>query len=175
MEAIPSGIAPYFEISPQEDPVPFLEVLAAAGGRAKLRTGGVTADLIPGADEVARFLEACARAGVPFKATAGLHHPFRSRRRLTYAPDSPEAVMHGFLNVFLAAALAAEGVPAGELADLLREEDPAAFRFGAEGAAWRGRSIARARLEAVRRELAVGFGSCSFEEPRQDLAEAKLL
>lgn len=175
MGSIPAGITPYFEFPPDADPAPFLDVLAATGGRAKLRTGGVTPDLIPDVAAVAGFLEACARAKVPFKATAGLHHPLRSLRRLTYAPDSPVAVMHGFLNVFLAAALAAEGAEAGELAALLGEKDAGAFRFGADGVAWRQRRISRARLEAVRREFAVGFGSCSFEEPRQDLEEAKLL
>lgn len=175
MEIIPAGITPYFEIPPKQDPAPFLEILSATGGRAKLRTGGVTSDLIPDPAEVARFLAACALAKVPFKATAGLHHPFRSRRRLTYAPDGPVAVMHGFLNVFLAAALAAEGAEAAELAGLIREEDPGTLHFGEEGAAWRDRRIPLARLEEVRRGFAVGFGSCSFEEPRQDLAEAKLL
>jgi len=35
--------------------------------------------------------------GVPFKATAGLHHPLRCIHPLTHEPNSPAAAMHGFL------------------------------------------------------------------------------
>ena len=70
---------------------------------AKIRTGGVSADAIPSAAQVAEFLAACAEAKVPFKATAGLHHPLRSVQKLTYEPGSASALMHGFINVFVAA------------------------------------------------------------------------
>ncbi len=76
------------------------------GAFAKLRTGGLTPDAIPSTAHVADFLTRAAAGRVPFKATAGLHHPLRSMRPLTYAADAPCATMHGFLNVFTAAALA---------------------------------------------------------------------
>jgi hypothetical protein len=172
MEAlIPAGVTAYFEL-PLREPGPFLAALAEGGGRAKLRTGGVTPDRIPAAADVARFLAACARAKVPFKATAGLHHPLRSLRNLTYAPDSPQAVMHGFLNVFLAAAFAAQGMDVAGLAALLGEESPAAFAFTAREIRWREHRLNADRLREARRGFAIAFGSCSFEEPRQDLAEA---
>jgi hypothetical protein len=164
----------YVEIPLGVDPAPLLAAVAAAGGRAKVRTGGVTPSAIPPAAPVARFLAACARAGVPFKATAGLHHPVRSLRRLTSEPDGPEAVMHGFLNVFLAAAFARQGLDEASLAALLEETDPAAFAFDGGGAGWRGRRLAAAELAASRRDFALAFGSCSFEEPRADLKEMRL-
>ena len=65
--------------------------------------------------QLLRFLRACTEAGVPFKATAGLHHPLRAEYRLTYAPDSPRGTMFGFLNVFLAAAFLRPGCGRGRL------------------------------------------------------------
>jgi hypothetical protein len=167
----PAGVAAYFEI-PLREPGPFLAALSAGNGRAKFRTGGVTPEMIPAPADLARALAACAAARVPFKATAGLHHPFRSFRPLTYAPDAPQAIMHGFVNVFLAAAFAAQGMDVATLAALLAEESPAAFAFGPHAAAWRGHNLKAERLRETRRDFALAFGSCSFEEPRQDLEEA---
>lgn len=167
----PAGVAAFFEI-PLREPGPFLAALAEGGGRAKFRTGGVTPETIPAPADLARGLAACAAARVPFKATAGLHHPFRSVRPLTYAPDSPQALMHGFVNVFLAAAFAAQGMDVATLAALIAEESPAAFAFGPHGAAWRGHTLKAARLREARRDFALAFGSCSFDEPRQDLEAA---
>lgn len=169
LEAVaPAGVTAYFEI-PVREPGPFLAALARGGGRAKLRTGGLIPEAIPPAADVARFLAACAAARVPFKATAGLHHPLRSPRPLTYSPDAPRAVMHGFLNLFLAAAFAREGLDVAALTALLNEESPAAFAFADGQASWRGRDLHIGRLRETRRDFALAFGSCSFEEPRQDL------
>ena len=46
--------------------------LAERGLRAKVRCGGAE---VPSRAELGRFLRVCRDAGVPFKATAGLHHP----------------------------------------------------------------------------------------------------
>ncbi|HEX3582953.1 MAG TPA: hypothetical protein VH087_14390, partial [Thermoanaerobaculia bacterium] len=78
--------------------------LAKHGLSAKIRTGGVTPDAIPHPDRIATFIRVCAMNAVPFKATAGLHHPLRCVRALTYEPNAPRATMHGFVNVFMAAA-----------------------------------------------------------------------
>lgn len=179
MRDLPDRVTPYFEIPLGIDPGPLLAAIAKAGARAKIRTGGVTPPAIPAPEAVARFLLAAARARVPFKATAGLHHPVRSSRKLTYAPDSPEAVTHGFLNVFLAAAFAAEAadgaapwVNEAALTAVLQEENPAAFRFASGGVTWQGRSLQASRLQDFRKDFALSFGSCSFEEPRDELSRA---
>ena len=83
-----------------------IAAMAGTGAHAKIRTGGVTPEAFPQATSVARFIHACAMADVGFKATAGLHHPVRGEFNLTYEPACPRGVMYGFLNVFMAAALA---------------------------------------------------------------------
>ena len=89
-----------------EVPVAELDTVGQGGCFAKVRTGGVKPDAIPSVASLATFIRACADRRLAFKATAGLHHPVRAEHPLTYAPDAPRAVMHGFLNVFLAAAFA---------------------------------------------------------------------
>jgi hypothetical protein len=137
MAEIPASLTPYFEIPIQDDPALLISALARTGGRAKVRTGGVTSDSFPSPSTLARFIAACARAGVPFKATAGLHHPVRSARRLTHEPESARAVMHGFVNVFLAAAFSLIGMDPETLTRLLQEEALQAFSFRDEEASWR--------------------------------------
>src|ERR1039458_1007223 len=55
------------------------------GGFVKVRTGGLTPEAIPESEAVADFLCRAAARRLPFKATAGLHHPIRSLHPLTYA------------------------------------------------------------------------------------------
>jgi hypothetical protein len=150
--------------------------LAEIGGAyAKVRTGGVTPEAIPSSAELAAFLCAAATRRIPFKATAGLHHAVRSLRALTYESDSPRAPMHGFLNVFCAAALAYHGVTQELVAGLLEETDPAALEFGEDAFAWKGHRLSTSQIHSARCEFAHGFGSCSFEEPIADLRELGLL
>ncbi len=145
------------------------------GAFAKLRTGGLTPDAIPGSAAIAGLLEEVASRRMPFKATAGLHHPFRSPRPLTYAADSPRAVMHGFVNVFVAAAFAWHGVERGSLVELLEETEPRSFQFDDAGLRWRDRRLTTSQIRATRTGFAHSFGSCSFEEPLADLREVGLL
>lgn len=140
-------------------------------GFAKMRTGGLTPDAIPSSEEVATFLNRAASRRLPFKATAGLHHPIRSERALSYAADSPRAVMHGFVNVFVAAAFAWCGAEETMLADVLNETEPSAFDFGENEMLWRGQRLFTAQISESRHDFAHSFGSCSFEEPVADLRE----
>jgi hypothetical protein len=142
--------------------------LARLGLRAKIRTGGVTPEAFPPIGDVARFLRECKAAGVGFKATAGLHHPLRCVKALTYEPGAPTGTMHGFLNVFLAAALL------DDAEDVLAESDPRAFVFTDGGVRWRDRFVSTDELRLTR-QFATSFGSCSFEEPIGDLRELGLL
>jgi hypothetical protein len=136
---------------------------------AKIRTGGLTVDAIPQAEALADFLCEAAARRIAFKATAGLHHPIRSLRPLTYAPDSPCATMHGFVNVFVAAAFAWQRGERAMVLDILNDQDPRWFQFLDGELRWRGRGVGTLEIEAARRDFAHSFGSCSFEEPVADL------
>ena len=173
--ALPRWLQAYFEIPVARDPAPLVAAIARAGARAKVRTGGVTPEVFPAAADLARFLGACVKAGVPFKATAGLHHPLRAEYRLTYRPDSPRGTMYGFLNVLLAAAFLREGMEEGDVVRLLEERDPGSIRVGAGGVEWRGRRLEAGALQRAREEGMVAFGSCSFTEPVEELKALDLV
>ena len=98
-----------------------------SGAFAKVRTGGLTPDAIPAPAAIADFLRRAARRRLPFKATAGLHHPIRGLRTMTYAADSPRAVMHGFLNVFIAASFAWHDADRDLLTAILSRGRPTGF------------------------------------------------
>jgi|HubBroStandDraft_5_1064220.scaffolds.fasta_scaffold07354_3 hypothetical protein len=168
---LPPGLVAYFEVSD----LALISVVRRKGGRAKLRTGGVTPDAFPSAEFVAGFLETCAQTGTTFKATAGLHHPLRSYRPLTYSADAPSGWMFGFLNVFVAAMFARKGVPAVELASMLVAESAHEIRFAAGQIEWRGHTATEREITTARRDFAISFGSCSFEEPVEDLKSLGLL
>ena len=135
----------------------------------KLRTGGVTADAFPTSPQIARALVTAANARVPIKFTAGLHHPIRQFR------DEVKTKMHGFLNVLGAAVLAAEHQwDEQQTSKMLEDENAASFSSSDDLFAWREWKIATDQIKA-RRKLIISFGSCSFDEPREDLRALKLL
>ncbi len=169
--AVPRWATAYVEVPLDPDPAPLVAAIARGGGRAKARTGGVTPDAFPEPAALLRFLRAVTAAGVPFKVTAGLHHPLRAEYRLTYAPDGPRGTMYGFLNVFLTAAFLRAGLPDAEAVKLLEERSAGAFRFTADAIEWRGRRVDRATIAATRAQGIGGFGSCSFTEPVGELRE----
>jgi hypothetical protein len=167
-EAAIAAHATFVEVPWDVDHVELAAAARAHGVALKLRTGGVTADAFPEADVVARFMSTCVAGGVPFKLTAGLHHPLRGEHPLTYEPGCARGTMHGFLNVLAAAALLAAGHHVDAMLPLLEERDAAELTFGDEGLAWRGHE---ARLTAAHtaRRLLRSFGSCSFDEPVEQL------
>ena len=122
--------------------------LSARRLRAKVRCGGAE---VPTAAALGRFLATCREAGVPFKATAGLHHPLATSER------------HGFLNVIAACAFEDDDALTGGV-----ELDADALR-------WNGREADAHALARVRREQLVAVGSCSFFEPVADLQELGVL
>jgi hypothetical protein len=138
-----------------------LEALAGTPYRAKFRTGGVRAELYPSEDELAAAVLAAVRAGVAFKATAGLHHAVRN--------TDPETgfEQHGFLNLLLAADAAAAGAGQTDLVQLLAERDGA--RVAAQVDA-----LGVERTAAARR-LFTSFGTCSITDPLRDLIRLGLL
>ena len=107
----PLDVETYFELVFDEgwrDSVPAaIGAVAAVGGRVKLRCGGA---LVPSIEQVGLVVACCRDAGVPFKATAGLHHPVRRGDE------------HGFLNL-----LAAATAPLDRIGEVLAEEDGSAL------------------------------------------------
>jgi hypothetical protein len=166
---VPPTLERYVEIPVDGDVAALVGAIGEGGGYAKVRTGGVTADAFPAPSRLVAFLRACLANGVPFKATAGLHHPLRAEYRLTYAPDSPQGTMFGFVNVMLATAFLAQGMSDADAARLLDERDPAAIVLGDDLVEWRGHRIAIAAIESTRRSAMRSFGSCSFREPVDEL------
>lgn len=153
---------------------------------AKIRTGGVEADQFPTIEQVAGWIARCAAEGVPFKATAGLHHPFR------HYSDAVGTRMHGFVNLFLAATLAhrdrnqAADNHSGELPrptwlqtealqGLLADESAGSFSAEPGTLGWRDARVTVEEIRRARASLAISFGSCSFTDPIADLQAAGLL
>jgi len=135
----------------------------------KFRTGGVTADAFPTSQQIAKALVRPATHQVPIKFTAGLHHPMRQYR------DEVHTKMHGFLNVLGAAVLAAEHKwNAPQTAAMLEDENAESFSFDDEFFAWHEWKIDIKRLKD-RRKFITSFGSCSFDEPREDLRALNFL
>lgn len=135
----------------------------------KLRTGGVTADVFPSSVQIARAILASTKHHVPMKFTAGLHHPVRQFR------DEVKTEMHGFLNVLGAGVLSAEHHwDEAQTVDMLEDQRPQSFEFHDTVFAWRDWEITLDRIKA-RRKFVTSFGSCSFNEPREDLQALKFL
>jgi hypothetical protein len=171
---VPKFFQTYFEIPLDRDPGPFVEVASRAQVGVKARTGGVTTSAFPDVEELARFMESVVRARVPFKVTAGLHHVVAGDYPLTYAPTSACTSMFGFLNVFVAAALLNAGGSREDAVAVLNERSLSAFEFHDRCLHWGDR---KAELDMVRdtRNLLRAFGSCSFNEPVEELSAAGLL
>lgn len=173
MDELPEELYPFFEFPLTVDCRGMVAALAGSPAAAKIRTGGVVGNAFPTIDEVAAFLHACHAADVPFKATAGLHHPVRGSHRLTYDKDSASCTMHGFLNIFVAAAAVRLKVADPAVTrQLLAAEDPADFRFAEEVMGWKNELFSNVDVARVRESFALSFGSCSFDEPFEDLLAA---
>lgn len=133
-----------------EGPVERLAGVRSAGHLAKIRAGGVDEELIPSVTALKDFVDRCIALDLPFKATAGLHHPIRGSYPLTYEASAPVATMHGFLNLMLYVVTQRE--------EILFETEPSKLRLDAPPE----------QIEKARR-LFRSFGSCSFEEPVEEL------
>ncbi|CAN5515373.1 hypothetical protein BH10ACI1_BH10ACI1_12130 [soil metagenome] len=176
VNALPEYLTAYFEIPNNERLADLVATLAFTGQRAKLRTGGVTPDAFPKPNEIIRFVRTCLAANVPFKATAGLHHPLRCFKPLTYAANAPQGTMHGFLNMFLATGFARESYKTLLLEEILEDEFEEGFVFDAQGVTWRNDYfLSIAQIARLRETGIISFGSCSFDEPITDLQKIGLL
>ncbi len=165
LDLLPDDLFPFVELPLTEDVRGMLTVLSGSEAAAKIRTGGVTADLYPGAARVASFLVQAAAAGVPFKATAGMHHP------LPNVHPTLGVQQLGFLNVFLAAA-AAMSAPhdVDDLAQMLQVDAPEAMTWNDEMARIGDVEVHTDDIEEARLAFGISYGSCSVDEPWEDLA-----
>ncbi|MDX3639928.1 hypothetical protein [Streptomyces sp. MB09-02B] len=152
-----TGLTVYVEVPRDARREALLGALAGTPCLAKFRTGGVRADLYPDERELAAAVLAATRAGVAFKATAGLHHALRN--------TDPETgfEQHGFLNLLVATGAALQGAEAATVAELLSDRDG-------------DRVAARVRALSPRvRDLFRSFGTCSVAEPALETAGLGLL
>lgn len=151
----------FVEVPRDERRAHIIAGLAARGRYAKLRTGGVTAGLYPDPAELAETVKAVVAAGVPFKATVGLHHAVRNTD-----PDTGFD-QHGFLNLLLAVDDAPTAGSVADLAATLADRDAIAVsRRVAEMDAERV-SAARARF--------LSFGTCSITDPLTEMVDLGLV
>jgi len=148
-------------------------VLAEAGAAvprtvgAKVRCGGLELRAFPTVEELAAFVAGAQTANVPWKATAGLHHPLRGKHGAF--------MMHGFLNLFVAAIALHAGLIANDrVAQIIGEHEARAFSIDGAHVAWREVRIDAAAVAAAR-DHATSYGSCSFSEPVIDLVRAGFL
>jgi hypothetical protein len=168
--AVPVTLERFVEVPLDTTRDTWLDAIAAAGCSTKVRTGGLTEDRFPSSDALAAVVGACAARDLPLKATAGLHHAVRNAYRLTYEPGSPSGVMHGFVNLLVAALIVR--TRAGNDADARRAldtRDAERFTIDDSALAWEGHSFTAAACADTRAHLLRSVGSCSFEEPVADL------
>ena len=175
LDTVPEQLAIAVEVpvltAPGGDVRGYVAALAGTGAAAKIRCGGVTQDAFPSVRQIAEFLVACRTAAVPFKATAGLHHALPGEYRLTYDDDPPRGHMHGFVNVFVAAILVgARAIDADQAEAILAERDAASFVLSDDAVGWKDHAVPLATAVEQRSRFALSYGSCSFDEPTEELA-----
>lgn len=170
--SVPVHAEVYVEVASAEDPSATISAIAAAGLRAKIRTGGTQSAAIPKPAHVIRFIASCIEKRVPFKATAGLHHAVRGAHTLTYEANSEKATMHGFLNILLATAWLADGGDTGTATEMLEEGSLKNFHIDAGQIRWWDWVGTATRLQQMRNGAMVSFGSCSFTEPVEEMLTA---
>ena len=163
--------------------LPIIELLAKTDNAGmKLRCGGITKEAFPSVEQVAAMIQTCAIKKIPLKFTAGLHHPIR------HFADEYDEYMHGFINTFTASIFASTfPIPKTDqekfrmfilLSHMIDDQTPENFSFEEEKIIWQVRDDRETTFELTsenitnaRKENAISYGSCSFEEPIDDLTE----
>lgn len=151
---LPPGTAGVLEVRRGPGLAAALDTVAASPYRVKYRTGGLEAAAFPPPAELAAFLTGCAERGLPFKCTAGLHHAVR------HTDPATGFTHHGFLNILAATEAAARG-----------DADRAAALIESTS----GPELAAAVAGSADRGLFTAYGTCSIDEPLDDLAALGLL
>jgi hypothetical protein len=142
LDAIPAAAEVYVEVRLDDELETQLEAIERRGLRAKVRCSGAPARL-------GWFMLECRARGIAYKATAGLHHAFRTNGE------------YGFLNLLAAAVFLDE--------DALYDDDRERFEIRPEGFRWGSRIAEPNEIVAARRLRLRSIGSCSFFEPVEEL------
>jgi hypothetical protein len=145
-----------------------LRVVARHQLRAKVRTGGLAPDAFPPPASLVAFIESARDVGVPFKATAGLHHAMRGAYPLSDEIGAQSATMHGFVNLMLATATIGERFATTTAAALLTRTDHSALVFDDERVRWGDVELSIDAIGRMREAQCVSFGACSFREPADE-------
>ena len=145
-----------------------LRVVARHQLRAKVRTGGLAPGAFPAPASLVAFIESARDMGVPFKATAGLHHAMRGAYPLSDEIGAQSATMHGFVNLMLATAAVGARLPTAIAAALLTRTDHAALVFDDDRVRWGDVELSTNAIGRMREAQCVSFGSCSFREPADE-------
>lgn len=136
----------------------------------KLRTGGTEPSAFPSAELIAFAIITCCEFNVPMKCTAGLHHPVK------HFDESVNTYMHGFFNIFGAGILAyTSNLDEMELIEIINDEEPFEFIFNENGFEWNEIEVTNAQIKDARENFMISYGSCSFDEPIEDLKMLDLL
>lgn len=136
----------------------------------KIRCGGVTRDAFPSVEQLTIVIATARDAGIPLKATAGLHHPVR------HYNNEYDVMMHGFLNVSLARILAdVRSLNESELHEILEDTNHDHFTLTDNEISWKHHKLSIEEIKESRKRSFVSYGSCSFDEPREDLAAMNVI
>ena len=148
----------------------------------KLRCGGIIKEAFPSVEQVAAMIQTCVIVGVPMKFTAGLHHPIR------HFSEEYDEFMHGFINTF-GAGIFATTFPKPKnsqekynmfilLSHMIDEQNAENFSFTNDSMTWKigddrdtQFEIDAEKIENARRKGMISYGSCSFQEPIDDLTQ----
>ncbi len=163
--------------------VPTVELISEIeGAGVKLRCGGIVKEAFPSVEQVAAMIQTCVLAKAPMKFTAGLHHPIR------HFADEYDEFMHGFINTFGAGVFATTfPTPKNSqekyrmfilLSHMIDDQNAENFSFSDNSMSWKVGDdrdtefeIDGEKIESARKNGMISYGSCSFQEPIDDLAQ----
>ena len=176
IDRLPKGIESFLEIPLNENLEIYLALLKGTKASAKIRTGGLTAETFPQIDRLCQFIFASAEAQVPFKATAGLHHALAGNYSVSYKSQSFSTSMQGFLNLSILTALVYwQKLTWEEARIVLQESSSISFKFQEDNISWKHCHLNLTELKKARQYFFRSFGSCSFQEPVEELRGLQLL
>jgi len=173
--ALSSKVKSFYESKPDKKLAALAQAIAVYNKNGaytgyKLRTGGVEASAFPHPEQIAFAIKTCRDAGIPMKCTAGLHHPYR------HYDESIKTGMQGFINVFGSGILSYTlDISQPLIFEVLTDENSSNFSFNDDGFGWKNFKVFNEEIEEAREKFMISFGSCSFDEPIDDLRALKLL